>query len=362
MPSYQENLVRAANELNSGQLDQAGARLDRMIDEHPQEAPAYNLRAVLRKAQANLPGALEDAQKAAELEPENLQFLTNIGTLQLLQGDPDAALEQFGKAIAKDPEFALARRNRGLLLLGLEQFAEAVEDLKVAAQQEPKRAATRTAYADALIETNALNPALEELRAANALQETQTPQWQSVWGRLMYRSGRLPDARDAFTAAILAQPSEIRHYVGLAATHYHEGDANQARKITHAALKKSPTTVRSDGEPELRVLVLETLGEECFSALPGRAFNHTRGHFVALIPPGRIAYAHAITDHLESLDGFPDLDRYDLVYNNHAVHETTVQLGLTDQLATLIDGIEQPVINAPAGVAETTRLANAEKF
>ena len=72
MPSFDENLVRAANDLNSGQLEQAGKRLDKLIRDHPEKAKPYNLRAILRKTLGDLEGALADTGSAVDIEPDNV--------------------------------------------------------------------------------------------------------------------------------------------------------------------------------------------------------------------------------------------------------------------------------------------------
>lgn len=362
MPSYDESLVRAANDLNSGRLEEAGKRLDRLIRDYPKESPPYNLRAILRKAEGDMDGALADTGAALEIEPDNVQYRVNLGTVMLLQGDHHSALENFARAVEQKPDHTLARRNRGMLLLALERFAEALDDLRLAVDGEPRRGETRIALADALVEAGALNDALAELKEAEKLLGEQTPQWQHVWGRMVYRSGRLPAAREAFMAALLAQPNEIRHHIALAATHFHEGDVRQAREITRAALKRFPTTERRAGTPELAVLVLEAFRQECFHELSDRTFNHTGGNFISYIAPGRVSYTHAITDYIESPGDLPNRDSYDVVYNNHAVHETTVRHDQVEPLSRLIAGLDLPVVNRPEAVAGTTRTANAEKF
>jgi Flp pilus assembly protein TadD len=60
-------------------------------------------------------GKFEDAvphfQKAAELEPENPAFLTNLGAALASSGNPSAAIPVFEKALKADPSNTAARDN-----------------------------------------------------------------------------------------------------------------------------------------------------------------------------------------------------------------------------------------------------------
>jgi hypothetical protein len=126
------------------------------------------------------------------------------------------------------------------------------------------------------------------------------------------------------------------HYTALAAACYHCGDPVQADKVTRAAFKKFPAFERGAAAPELRVLVLESLGVTPYDVLPRGNFAYTRGNFISCMVPGRIAYTHVVTDCIDSLGSVLDLDRFDLVYNNCVVHETTVSQGQAAHLERFV--------------------------
>jgi Tfp pilus assembly protein PilF len=362
MPSYERKIARAAEALEKGRLDDAERLLSNVLGNHPKNADAHNLRALTLLQRRDVARALDHARTAVELAPDNYRFRGNLGAALMIAGRLDDAAAHLDQAVAAAPDYPLARRQRGMLHAGFERFAEAATDLSVAVKHEPNLAENRIAFADALIELGRYDAAADELRTAEKLEGTQSAHWKYVWGRLMYRMGRFHDSRFAFTTALLAAPGKMSHYTALAAACYHCGDPVQADKVTRAAFKKFPSFERGPAAPEMRVLVLESLGVTPYDVLPRGSFAYARGNFITYMVPDRIAYTHVVTDCIDSLGGVLDLDRFDLVYNNCVVHETTVSQGQAAHLAHMAGELRAPLINTPDAVAETTRDGNALRF
>ena len=58
-------------------------------------------------------GAIQDYDKAIEINPKYAEAYFNRGSAYLEQGDPIVAIQDYDMAIALDPKFAAAYVNRG---------------------------------------------------------------------------------------------------------------------------------------------------------------------------------------------------------------------------------------------------------
>ena len=90
---------------------------DGYLERVPEDAEAYGRRAACRAEQDDLAGALEDLDRALELDPHELTSLVNRGQLRLHQGRPVEALADLGVFVSRAP-----RDIKGQLL-----FAQALD-------------------------------------------------------------------------------------------------------------------------------------------------------------------------------------------------------------------------------------------
>lgn len=369
MPRQQSSLSQVAAALDKGRPDEASRLAARILRTSPGNAAAHNFAAIAFMQQRKPIEARPHAQKAVDLDAKNHRYRSNLATTLMLLGELDAAMSHLDQAVTRKPDYPLARRYRGMLHSRLERYDEAVADLEVAAQQEPDHAETRVLLAEALIELGRVDQAMSALRSAETIQGGQNARWQYVWGRLMYRSNRYPNARLAFAGAMLADLSKMEHFIALSATIYHSGDPEQAKRVAQTTFHRFPSAERRNGNPKIHALVLEEFGRDFFSDLPQSAFAYARGNFIAHMPAGRIAYTHTISDFIGSVNDFAgavnnavDLDKFDIVYNNRTVQEAIELRGHQDTVERIASELPIPIINHPKGIAESARDRNAEKY
>ena len=102
---------------------------------NPKYAEAYYNRGNAYGKKGDFDAAIQNLNKAIELDPELAEVYSNRGNtyiLNVLKGDFDAAIQDLGAAIALNPKYAEAYYNRGLLRLHLREWQKAKDDLTVA--------------------------------------------------------------------------------------------------------------------------------------------------------------------------------------------------------------------------------------
>jgi tetratricopeptide (TPR) repeat protein len=111
-----------------------------VIDKHPDAGIAYNNRGNILRDQNDFKGALEDYNRAIELNYHDAY--NNRGILRNRMHDYKKALADFDKALEGKTDRETAYYNRGIAKLNLEDFTGAVEDFGKAIEINPR-------YADA---------------------------------------------------------------------------------------------------------------------------------------------------------------------------------------------------------------------
>lgn len=355
-------LARAIDAAKNGRLDEAESVLGALLLESPRNAEAHNLFFAIALQRRDFELARKRAETALTQLPEDARSLCNLGTVLMQLNDHDGALAKFDAALAISPTYFFARRNRALLHMSFDRFVDAAADFKAAVAAQPNRADTRIALADALTEIGQLDAATAEIQAAAKLGTASHAEQTYVGGRLLYRMGKFPEARRAFAAALSSDPTKMKHYRALAAASYHSGDAVYGSNVTRACIERFPSVERSSAEPGMRVLVLEALGEDCFTTIGRKGLNYRPGNYPAFLPTNRVAYIHVMTDTIDTLADVVDLGKFDLAINNRSVHERLVMRGQVDEFDRIVAELPVPLINPPKAVAQSTRVKNARKF
>lgn len=355
-------LAQAIDAAKNGRLEEAESVLGGILLESPGNADAHNLNFAIAMQRRDFPLARTRAEAALTHLPENARALCNLGAVLMRLGDHEGAMTKFDAAIDVAPAYFFARRNRGLLHAASDRFADAAADFKAAVETEPNRADTRIALADALTEIGQFDAATAEIQTAAKLGTGRQAEQTYIGGRLLYRMGKFPAARKAFAAALSSDPTKMKHYQALAAASYHCGDPLHGVEVTRACIERFPSFERSTGEPKLRVLVLEALGEDCFTTIGRKGLNYSPGNYPAFMPTDRIAYTHVMCDSIDALGDAVDLGAFDLAINNRSVHERLVLRGQVDRFDHIVAELPMPLINPPGAVAQSTREGNARKF
>jgi tetratricopeptide (TPR) repeat protein len=178
-----------------------------------------------------------------------------LGVSLSLLGQTQRALEELDRALQLNPKYVEALIHRGLVLNELgrtvdaeEAFSRASASLNQPTNGIPAPAAAQLAnrhadLADTYAGAGAMDRAIEQYRQALEL----GPQFHDLryrMARLLLEAGRALEAREALEEVLRARPSFVDAEAALGMAHYLSGDAGGARDIWQDCLSRRPENAR----------------------------------------------------------------------------------------------------------------------
>ncbi len=245
--------------MSEKQPAQAISRVQAQIAKSPQNSEMYDLLAELQTATGDPKGALDSAQKAMQINPNDGAAVIAYTRAEVGSGDPAKAVAKWQQWTKDHPTDV-----RGFTLLGSLQESQgdrtgAMDSYKKALALQPEQPIAANNLAFLMVETGQnLDVALSLAQVArrgmpNSPSSGDTLAW------IYYQKGNYASARDLLEEAIKAAPND-------AAIHYHLGMtyaklSNSTDAITHlkkaAALAPNSQTAK-DADKELALLGQET--------------------------------------------------------------------------------------------------------
>ena len=119
-------------------------------------AGAYNNRGNSYNELKQYERAIEDLNKAIEIEPEDAEAYYNRGDSYNKLKQYERAIQDFDKAIGLKPDYAEAYNNRGNSCDGLKQYERAIEDFDKAIELKPDKEVLTISYYNRGISYNGL--------------------------------------------------------------------------------------------------------------------------------------------------------------------------------------------------------------
>ena len=129
LPSGLHSAVRA---FQSGRLEEALERTNRIIDEKPDRWESYYLRALVHFAFSDLPAAEADAREAVERKPDSDTNYVTLGQVLYAQAQFSKAEEAFAEAVRLRGTEGLNQYHLGAALFHLERYQDAIPHLELA--------------------------------------------------------------------------------------------------------------------------------------------------------------------------------------------------------------------------------------
>lgn len=178
-----------------------------------------------------------------------------LGVSRSLLGQGEQALEEFQRALELNPRYLEALIHQGLVLNELGRAAEAELSFRRAAASVappstglPAPVAARLAnqhaeLADAYAEAGALSRAIEQYERALEL----GPSFHDLryrMARVLLESGRALEARDALEQVLRERPNFVDAEAALGLAHYLSGDGVGARDVWKSCLARRPENAR----------------------------------------------------------------------------------------------------------------------
>ncbi len=131
-----ELLDKGANALALGKLDDSIAYASAAIELDPLDAVAWQMRGVAKGSKGDPEGAIEDLNRAIELDADAPTFGARALAHNHL-GQFDAAIDDYGRALDLTPNNPHMRHNRGELLFRKGRFDDALVDLTECVRLDP---------------------------------------------------------------------------------------------------------------------------------------------------------------------------------------------------------------------------------
>ncbi len=176
--------------------------------EMKREASARMQMGVTYLEQRDLPSAMRELTKAAELDPENPEIDMTLGLAYQARGDHEKAEEYLRTAIRKNPDYAAAHNNLGNLLVQKGKGEEAIREYEKAV-------------------SNVLYP---------------TPEFGYYnMGREYARKKDLLKAEVMFQRAIALKPTFVEAYRGLAKVQSDKGQWEESTRTLERLVEVSPS-------------------------------------------------------------------------------------------------------------------------
>jgi tetratricopeptide (TPR) repeat protein len=94
----------------AGRLSDAEAALGGAVERDPNSAVGWSNLCLVHKKLRQLPRAIEECERAVQLEPQRVTLHASLGEMLLMTGRYDQAEQQLQAALALKPDFAAARR------------------------------------------------------------------------------------------------------------------------------------------------------------------------------------------------------------------------------------------------------------
>jgi Tfp pilus assembly protein PilF len=215
--------------------------------------------AIARARQGKVAEAQTDLRRAAELDPEEDDYVFNLGLLALQENDAAAAADYFREAVEREPDNP---EDRAMLILSLEKVGKKSE-----ADQE-RETATETfgpnglpairadASSDFVTRLNRLKTELDitslraglvspglPMSAAGAGESSDTPATHIRRARQELSAGHVEAAEKEFRTTLASDPSNAAAHRGLGEIYRRQGKMDDAVKELQASLAARDSAV-----------------------------------------------------------------------------------------------------------------------
>lgn len=228
--------------LHRGKLDEAEARFTHAIENCPADVRLRHDLAVVRRKQGRVPEAIEEMKKAVSQSGGEPEWLSELGTMQLQQGDLIGAWESADRAIERDPSLACAWRLRGDVFRQSSRLEDALRDYQRALAEGGESPDILMDVAEVyawLGRPRRALSTLQRLTDSTAL-EKHPPQLAHHRGLAYQALGRHKEAIQDFVRAREVQGENPQLLTQLAISQWETGDWTTAQQTLLTASKLAP--------------------------------------------------------------------------------------------------------------------------
>ncbi len=136
-PTSEEMVGKARTMMTEGNFQGALITLDQVIEQFPDNQPAYNLRGITFLELGETSKALSDFNESVSLDSSDYRAVYNRGNAWYQLGEFTNAVEDYDRALRLEPKAADIYINRGNALVKIEKLNEAINDYQFAMKIDP---------------------------------------------------------------------------------------------------------------------------------------------------------------------------------------------------------------------------------
>jgi tetratricopeptide (TPR) repeat protein len=188
---------------------------------------------------SNYDAAIENYNKALELNPGNPYTYNYLGIAFQKKGEPDTAVAYFKKALEFDPGFNLAHVNIGNVFTETGRFDEAKAWYRKAIRLNPGFAPAYKNLGVAFQDSGRYDEAIENYREAIELDPGYADAYRHL-GLAFRRKGDYDTAIENYREALQLKPDDAETYFNMGIAFQFKGDDERAIEIYRKVLKIKP--------------------------------------------------------------------------------------------------------------------------
>jgi len=217
---------RALAYLQAGRLDEAAARYEAILENHPDHPLALSHLGLALCQQGRLRDALPYLRRALEIEPGHAQTLLYLGLAHKELGEPEAATDCYRRATELEPDDYLAHNYLGSALRDSGQHDKAVASYRRALDLQPGVFQTHNNLADILHKLGRFEAAADSFRQALEINPGYAIAHNNL-GNTLKALGQTEEAVESYRRAIALDPDyhEAHNNLGVALQELERFDA-----------------------------------------------------------------------------------------------------------------------------------------
>lgn len=170
---------------------------------------SYTQQGQIKRESTNISGALEDFNKALQLDPKNHIALIEIANIKFQEEKLEEALKYYNEALKIDNTYFNTYYNRGLVHSELKHFQEAIVDFQKATDLNPEHAAS---YRQLGLNKYMSDDFIGALSAFNKAIELKDPSSYALRGSLKISLGNYNEALQDLNTFLQTDPSSKEMY------------------------------------------------------------------------------------------------------------------------------------------------------
>lgn len=224
--------------LRDANAEDARRLLRELADTNPQSADVWQLLALAEKQLAHFAAAEAAFLQSIRLQPQ-AHVLTNLGNLYRHQAKHDEALQQYQRALELDQSHVPAEVNRGQSLLALQRLTAAEESFNRVLQKVPDHVNGRIGLAQVLQQQGRQAEAIDMFQQVLLLQPANLAALNGM-GISLKVLGFAEDAVELLTKACHQSPESVEIWVNLASAFAQAGRDEEAVAAYQRAIALDP--------------------------------------------------------------------------------------------------------------------------